>query len=85
VGRRIKAGYEIPLAPLERILRQEGGYRVSEEAVEKLRDVVEKLAREIAKVSVDMSKHAGRRTIKAEDVEVALKVVLGRMAGSLAP
>jgi histone H3/H4 len=73
------------LAPLERILRQEGGYRVSEEAVEKLRDVVEKLAREIAKVSVDMSKHAGRRTIKAEDVEVALKVVLGRMAGSLAP
>jgi len=57
---------------------------VSEEAAEKLRDVVENLAREIAKVSVDMSRHAGRRTIKAEDVEVALKVVLSRAAGSLA-
>ena len=57
---------------------------MSEEAAEKLRDVVENLAREIAKVSVDMSRHAGRRTIKAEDVEVALKVVLSRAAGSLA-
>jgi len=84
MGRRGKTSREIPLAPLERILRQEGGYRVSEEAAEKLRDVVENLAREIAKVSVDMSRHAGRRTIKAEDVEVALKVVLSRAAGSLA-
>lgn len=85
MGRRGKADHEIPLAPLERILRQEGGYRVSEEAVEKLRDIVERLAREIAKVSVDMSKHAGRRTVKAEDVEVALKVVLSRVAASFAP
>lgn len=78
MGRRGKSDYEMPLAPFERILRQESGFRVSETAAEKLRELVEGLAREIAKVSADMCRHAKRRTIKAEDVEVAFKVVLGR-------
>lgn len=83
MGRKGKGQYEIPLAPIERIIHQEGGYRVSEDAAIRLRDIVEKFARDIARVSVQMAHHAQRRTVKAEDVDVALKVVLSRAQGLL--
>lgn len=81
MGRRGKGSYEIPLAPIERIIHQEGGYRVSEDAAIRLREITERFVREIARVSVDMARHANRRTIKAEDIDVALKVVLSRVQG----
>lgn len=72
-----KAGSrEIPLAPVERILRQEGAYRVSDEAARRLRDFLEKLARELARESVEMARHAGRRTVRSEDVDMAIRRVL---------
>ncbi|MEM0023664.1 MAG: NFYB/HAP3 family transcription factor subunit [Thermofilaceae archaeon] len=83
MGRRGKGSYEIPLAPIERIIHQEGGYRVSEDAAVRLREIVEKFAREVARVSVDMARHANRHTVKAEDIDVALKVVLSRVQGFL--
>lgn len=74
MGRRSRENsHEIPLAPIERILRQEGGYRISEEAARRLRDFVEELARDIARESVEMAKHAKRRTVKSEDVEMAIR------------
>jgi len=79
MGRRGKDQHEIPLAPIERILHQEGGYRVSEEAAIRLRDIVERFARDIARLSADMARHANRRTVKAEDVDMALKVALTRV------
>jgi len=74
MGRRSRGdSHEIPLAPIERILRQEGGYRVSEEAARRLRDFIERLARDIARESIEMAKHAKRRTVKSEDVEMAIR------------
>lgn len=73
---------EMPLAPFERILRQAGGQRVSSEAVEELRKIVENFARDIAKTAVEMSKHAKRITIKSTDIDLALKVTISKWAAT---
>ncbi|MEM4810345.1 MAG: NFYB/HAP3 family transcription factor subunit [Thermofilum sp.] len=67
--------HEIPLAPLDRILHQAGAERVREEAAMVLRDFLEKLAREIARESVEASRHAERKTVTEEDVKFAISRV----------
>ncbi len=64
---------EIPVAPIDRILHQEGAERVSEEAARYLRDVVEKIARYIAREAYELARHANRKTVTREDVEFAVK------------
>ncbi len=63
---------EIPLAPVERLIKKAGAARVSEEAVKALRDYLEKKAIEVAKKAVDFAGHAGRKTVKVSDVELAI-------------
>jgi len=60
----------------EKILKKLGAERVSKKAAEKLAEIVEKKTLEIAKLSVTFAKHAGRKTILAEDVTLAKKRVL---------
>ncbi len=64
---------EIPLAPLKRIAKNSGADRISEEAVEELRGVVEDIAEDLAKDAVTATKHAGRVTVKKEDVELVTR------------
>ena len=64
---------ELGLSSMYRILKKAGAERVSDESAEELRRVIEEIALEIAKNSVEMSKHAGRKTVKAEDVKLASK------------
>ena len=66
---------EIPLAPLDRIMHRAGAERVSEDAVELLRDIVESVAYEIAQKSVDAAKHAGRKTVTADDVKLVVRLL----------
>lgn len=61
---------ELPLAPLKRIAKNSGADRVSEEAVEELRDVLEEIASDLAKDAVVATKHAGRVTVKEEDIDL---------------
>jgi len=56
-----------------RILKKSGAQRVSDESAIELRRVVEEIAEAIAKNAVEMSSHAGRKTVKAEDVKLASK------------
>jgi len=56
-----------------RILKKSGAERVSDESAIELRRVIEEIAEAIAKNAVDMSSHAGRKTVKAEDVKLASK------------
>ncbi len=64
---------ELGLSSMYRILKKAGANRVSDESAEELRRVLEDIGIEIAKNAVDMSKHAGRKTVKAEDVKLASK------------
>ena len=64
---------ELGLSAMYRILKKSGAERVSNESVDELRRTIEDIAIEIAKSAVDMSSHAGRKTVKAEDVKLASK------------
>ena len=56
-----------------RILKKSGAERVSDESANELRRVLEEIAESIAKNAVDMSTHAGRKTVKADDIKLASK------------
>ena len=64
---------DLGVSAMYRILKKAGADRVSDESADELRRVMEDIAIEIAKNAVDMSKHAGRKTVKAEDVKLASK------------
>jgi len=62
---------ELGLSAMYRILKKSGAERISDESVDELRRVIEDIAMEISKNAIDMTKHAGRKTVKAEDVKLA--------------
>ena len=64
---------ELGLPAMYRILKKSGAERVSDESANELRRVIEEIAETIAKNAIDMSSHAGRKTVKAEDVKLASK------------
>ena len=64
---------ELGLSAMYRILKKSGSQRVSDESAVELRRVIEEIAEAIAKNAVDMSSHAGRKTVKAEYVKLASK------------
>jgi len=64
---------ELGLSAMYRILKKAGAERVSDESADELRRVIEDIADNIAKNAVDMASHAGRKTIKGEDVKLASK------------
>lgn len=63
----------LPLAAMEKILKQAGADRVSETAKVALKSVVEEKAEEIAAQAVKFAQHAGRKTIKSGDIKLASK------------
>ena len=63
----------LPLAAMEKILKQCGADRVSDKAKVALKNVVEDLADEIAVRAIKLANHAGRKTVKARDVKLAAK------------
>ena len=64
---------EFGLSVMYRILKKAGAERVSDESANELRRILEEIGTSIAKTAVEMSVHAGRKTIKAEDVRLAAK------------
>ena len=64
---------ELGLSAMYRILKKSGAQRVSDESAVELRRVIEEIAEAIAKNAVALSNHAGRKTVKAEDVKLASK------------
>jgi len=67
---------ELGLAAMYRIIKKSGGERVSEEAADQLRRILEEIATKVSNQAVDLSVHAGRKTIKVEDIQLAAKNLL---------
>jgi len=64
---------EFGLSVMYRILKKAGAERVSDESANELRRILEEIGGSIAKGAVEMSVHAGRKTIKSEDIRLAAK------------
>ncbi len=63
---------EIPKAPISRIIKDSGAERVSEDAVVELVDSLEEIARKISVKANEAAKIAKRKTIKADDIKLAI-------------
>jgi len=64
---------KLPLAIMERLLKEAGAERVSQDAKEALAEVLEDYALGIGKDASLLSEHAGRKTVRKEDVKLAAK------------
>ena len=62
---------EFPALPFERILKKTGAKRVSVEACKEFAEVMEDKILRIAEEAAKLAKHAGRKTVIAEDVRLA--------------
>jgi histone H3/H4 len=62
----------LPLAPVERIIRKAGAERVAEDAGVELAKVLEDYGLEVSREAMNLAKHAGRTTVKEEDIKLAV-------------
>ena len=58
---------------MEKLLKKSGAERVSDKAKTTLKEMLEDYGIKIGEKASKLAKHAGRRTIKAEDVKLAYK------------
>lgn len=64
---------ELALAAMDRLIRKAGAHRVSDSAKMALRELLEEYAEEVGRKATKLAKHGGRKTVKAEDIKLALK------------
>ena len=69
---------ELAVAPMHRLCKKAGADRVSEAAAKELAKALEDIGVKIAKEALDFAMHAGRKTIKAEDIEIAARKIMGK-------
>ena len=67
---------DLSTAAIHRLIEKAGAGRVGGGAVESLKEVLENIAVQISKDAIDFASHAGRRTIRAEDIKLAAKRIM---------
>jgi len=63
----------LPIAPVTRLMRNAGAERVSEDASQELAELLEDYGEKIGRKAVSLAKHAGRKTVKVEDILQAIE------------
>jgi len=58
---------------IKKIMKKAGALRISENAVKKLKALTEDYALIIARKAVKNAQYSGRKSVKAEDIEEAIK------------
>ena len=66
------------VAAMHRICKKAGAERVSESAAIEMGKMLEDIGIKIGKEAIDFAMHAGRKTVKAQDVRIAARKVLSR-------
>ncbi len=63
----------IPLAAMEKLLKKCGAGRVSEDAKEAMKEVLEAYGESLGEKAVRIAQHSGRKTVKGSDIKIAVK------------
>ncbi len=66
---------EISTAAVHRLIRKGGAGRIGDDAADELRKVVEDYAVRVGKEALELATHAGRKTVRSEDIRLAVKRV----------
>lgn len=72
------ANLELSIAPMHRIIKKAKADRVSESAAKALAVALEDIGIKISNEAIEYAMHAGRKTVKAEDIEIATRKVVGK-------
>jgi len=64
---------ELSCAAMERIMRSAGAQRVSATAVAELAEAMEDYGLKLSREAVELARHAGRKTVKKEDIKLAAR------------
>jgi len=61
-------------SPVRKLMKDNGAEMVARDAVDALIDYLEKLAKNMTNKALEMTRHAGRKKLTLEDMDLAMKV-----------
>jgi histone H3/H4 len=64
---------ELSTAAVRRLIEKAGAERVGDDAVEEMRRILEEYAIRVSKEATTLASHAGRKTVKAEDIQLVIR------------
>jgi len=64
---------EFSVSKMKEMIKSQGNKRVSEDSAEKMGDILEMFAGDVAEEAVGIAEEDGRKTVRAEDIKKALR------------